>query len=726
MADKIRLLPEVVANQIAAGEVVNRPASVVKEMMENAIDAGARRVRVNFRDGGKELIQLIDDGCGMSPADARLAFDRHATSKIRTADDLYALRTFGFRGEALASIAAVAQVELRTRRPEDELGTEVTINGGLFAAQKAVACPAGSQFFVRNLFYNVPARRRFLEKSTASAKQIRSEFARVALCYPEIAFELYADDAPVYCLEAATQAGRIVDLVGRSIKHNLLEIDASTSIASLRGYIGRPAAARRRNTDQYLFVNGRYFKSPYLVSALMRGYEKLVPQTAQPSFFLFFTIDPSRIDVNIHPQKTEVKFADEEAVWQILNAAVRETLAKSGAVPMMDFDSDRNVDIPVLQRGVVYEEPRAVSNESYNPFGDNYIDPSAPDPNRDFRGFDVPYRDSEVSDVRSSAAAASRGRRAAAFRPGEEFDEIPSGSAPAPRFRSEALRPDGTFGLDAAPAPQPSPRSFDDETIVPSAADAAASEDTELVPSALGFTEGLPETTPAEPFAAIPAENLGEAAAEEESFVDFASSSIDGEQQELAIASAVPHEFRSPVALGGGLLGALLDGRFVVVDIRRATERVAYEALLARLRTATPVSQQLLFPERLVPSAEEYALLEEHEVELAALGFDIAFAQGALEVRALPSELPAEALEKVLNDLLQRFAEPIDLAEVRRAQLAAVLAAASAGTARRTLSPEEAASLLDRLAACDDSTHSPRGKRLLAEVPLEELRAKLG
>ena len=251
MADRIRLLSEIVANQIAAGEVVEQPASVVKEMMENALDAGARSVRVNYRNGGLELIQIIDNGCGMSPIDARMAFDRHATSKIVSADDIYKLHTFGFRGEALASIAAVAQVELRTRQEEDELGTVTTLNGGKFVAQEPVMCPVGSQFFVRNLFYNVPARRRRFEtRVPASAKQIKDEFQRVALCYPETAFELYANDAPVYSLAAGTLAERIVDVVGRHIKQNLLEVSADTSIASVKGFIGRPSAAKRRSAAE--------------------------------------------------------------------------------------------------------------------------------------------------------------------------------------------------------------------------------------------------------------------------------------------------------------------------------------------------------------------------------------------------------------------------------------------------------------------------------------------
>ncbi|MDE5692173.1 MAG: DNA mismatch repair endonuclease MutL [Alistipes sp.] len=436
MADRIRLLPEVVANQIAAGEVVNRPASVVKEMMENAIDAGAKRVQVNFRDGGKDLIQIVDDGCGMSPIDARLAFDRHATSKIAAVEDIYALSTFGFRGEALASIAAVAQVELRTRQEGDEVGTCTEINGGQFAGQNPVMCPVGSQFYVRNLFYNVPARRRFLDKSTTSAAQIRTEFQRVALCNPQIAFELYSNDTPVYTLAASPLAGRIVDVVGRHVKQNLLEVEADTSIARVEGFIGRPAAAKRRNTEQYLFVNGRFFKSAYLTGAILKAYEKLIPENCTPSYFLYLTIDPSRIDVNVHPQKTEVKFADEEAVWQIVNAAVRETLAKTGAVPLMDFDGEGGVEIPVLERGAVYSEPRAMSDESYNPFRESYVDPSAPEPDVDFTGFDVPYRDAAPRVSDSGAATYESGPIRATGRfdggftlpdDGETFEEYVSG-----------------------------------------------------------------------------------------------------------------------------------------------------------------------------------------------------------------------------------------------------------------------------------------------------------
>ena len=653
MADKIRLLPEVVANQIAAGEVVNRPSSVVKEMMENALDAGATSVKVNFRDGGKDLIQIVDDGCGMSPIDARMAFDRHATSKIGAVEDIYALHTFGFRGEALASIAAVAQVELRTRQEGDEVGTQTEINGGQFASQTPVMCPVGSQFFVRNLFYNVPARRRFLDKSTTSASHIKAEFQRIALCNPQVAFELYANDAPVYTLQASSLAGRIVDVVGRHIKQNLLEVEADTSIARIEGYIGRPAAAKKRNSEQYLFVNGRFFKSSYLTSAILKAYEKLIPENCQPSYFLFLTIDPGRIDVNV---------ADEEAVWQIINAAVRETLAKTGAVPLMDFDRDGVVEIPVLQRGAVYSEPQAMSNSDYNPFREEYIDPTAPDPNEDFTGFDVPYRDGgAVSD-----------NSAAGFRTG-------GGRSAAPAFP----RGGGRSGLPAT----------DDGEF-------------EEFESGGGF-------------------EIASGGGFDDSALDFIPSEAAPEQQRFDMAQRP--EFTDPMPLPGGYVAALLGGRFVVVDVRRARERILYEDYLRMLGNGSSVSQQLLFPERLVLSGDEYALLEENAVEFASLGFDIDFCgEGAVEVKGTPADMPADAVDKLLFELLQAFATPVSLADVRREKIAAVMARSGSKGAGRMLSREEAAALLMQLADTGSFSFSPSGKAITAEITPEDLRAKLG
>ena len=668
MADRIRLLPELVANQIAAGEVVNQPASVVKEMMENALDAGARRVQVNYRNGGLELIQIVDDGCGMSPVDARLAFDRHATSKIAAADDLYNLHTFGFRGEALASIAAVSQVELRTRQAEDELGTRTTMNGGKFGTQEPVVTPVGSQFFVRNLYFNVPARRRSHEsRISADATQIKNEFQRIALCYPEIAFELYANDAPVYALTPGSLAERIVDVVGRHIRQNLLEVAADTSIATVRGYIGRPAAAKRRASgEQFLFVNGRFFKSSYLTSAVLKGYEKLIPESVQPAFFLYLTVDPSRIDVNINPDKTTIHFADEQAVWQIIHAAVRETLARTGAVPLMDFDPRSAIEIPVLQQGVVYAEPAAQSNAEYNPFNESYIDPTAGEAEA-FTGFDVPFSDDDAEALSRPAARSGAPRTAT------------GGGTGGGGLRRTAIESNTDF------------ESF------------ASGGDFEDFPSV---------------------SICGVQAAAGGAQLDFAPAAEPGQQQ-LALEQEA--RFGTVLPVGGGYAATLFDGRCVVVDLRRARERLLYDDYLQMLQTGTAVSEQLLFPEELTLSVDEYALLEEHAVEFAALGFDLEFCGSErVEVKGTPADLPADSVDRLIYELLQTFASPVSLEEVRRDKIATLMARAGARTTPRTPTAEEAAALLVRLAASSNCNFSPSGKAILTEITPEELKQKLG
>ena len=421
--DCIKLLPEIVANQIAAGEVVNAPSNVVKEMMENALDAGAQCVRVNFRNGGKDLIQIVDDGCGMSAVDARLAFDRHATSKISSIEDVYRLSTFGFRGEALASIAAVSEVELRTRREGDELGTLTTISGGEFRSQLPISCSRGSQFVVRNLFYNVPSRRKFIDGDNSRlASQIKQEFIRVALCNHDVEFELRQNDAPIFSLQPTNRRGRIVDIVGRHIKTNLLDVEVSTSVVRIEGFVGVPQAAKKRNNEQYLFVNGRFFASSAMQRAIVRAYEKLIPDGCMPSYFIYITVDADRVDVNVHPQKTTVKFADHDLILEILQAAVRETLAKTGAVPMMDFTMEGQVNIPVLgQEQRIYREPRASLNSSYNPFASEYIDPTAPLPDVPFTGFDVPYD--------GAMPKPSQPKPSVVYEFGEEYDTVPSQSS---------------------------------------------------------------------------------------------------------------------------------------------------------------------------------------------------------------------------------------------------------------------------------------------------------
>lgn len=369
MNDIIRLLPDSVANQIAAGEVIERPASVVKELVENAVDAGATEISVIIKDAGRTLVQVVDNGKGMSETDARLAFERHATSKIARADDLFALHTMGFRGEALASIAAVAQVDMRTMPHGADLGTRIVINGSRVESQEPEACSPGTNLMVKNLFFNIPVRRKFLKRDSVELAQVMREFERLALVNPGLDFELINNDTTVHRMRGAKMKQRILDLFGAGLDKQLLPVSTSTSVVTIEGFIGRPEHARKRNALQYLMVNGRHMRHPYFHKAIMMCYDKLIPSDSQPNYFLSFTVDPQTIDVNIHPTKSEIKFENEQAVWQILSAAVRESLGRFNAVPGIDFNSEEVPEIPVFApKAGAGHEIEVDIDPGYNPF----------------------------------------------------------------------------------------------------------------------------------------------------------------------------------------------------------------------------------------------------------------------------------------------------------------------------------------------------------------------
>ena len=368
MDDIIHLLPDSVANQIAAGEVVQRPASIIKEMVENSIDAGASNVQVLVVDGGKSNVQVIDDGKGMSETDARLSFERHATSKIRHASDLFNLSTMGFRGEALASIAAVAQVELKTRRPEDELGTYIQIAGSKVEKQEPVACPVGSNFSVKNLFFNIPARRKFLKSTQTELSNIVADFQRIVLVHPDVTFTLYNNGVEMYKLPQASLRQRIIDVFGKKINADLLPVQVETSLVSISGYVGKPESSKKKGSHQYFFVNGRYMRHPYFHSAVMKAYENLIHAGEHVSYFIYFSVDASTIDVNVHPTKTEIKFDNEQPIWQVLSATVKETIGRFCNVPMIDFDVEGRPDIPVMGAPASIPHQPKLSAPTYNPF----------------------------------------------------------------------------------------------------------------------------------------------------------------------------------------------------------------------------------------------------------------------------------------------------------------------------------------------------------------------
>ena len=368
MSDIIQLLPDSVANQIAAGEVIQRPASVVKELVENAIDAGASNINVIIVDAGRTSIQVIDDGKGMSETDARLSFERHATSKIRKADDLFSLHTMGFRGEALASIAAVAQIDLKTRMEGEDLGTQLTISGSRFVGQEPCACPVGSNFMVENLFFNVPARRKFLKSNTTELNNIITAFERIVLVYPQISFTLHSNGTELFNLRSCSYRQRIVEVFGKRLNQDLLPIGVDTSLCRIHGFVGKPESARKKVLQQYFFVNERYMKHAYFHKAVMTAFDRLIPQGEQIPYFLYFEVPAENIDVNIHPTKTEIKFENEQAIWQILLASVKEAVGKFNDVPSIDFDTEGKPDIPVFNPNGSTSVPKISFNPQYNPF----------------------------------------------------------------------------------------------------------------------------------------------------------------------------------------------------------------------------------------------------------------------------------------------------------------------------------------------------------------------
>jgi len=577
MPDIIQLLPDSVANQIAAGEVVQRPASVVKELLENAVDAQSRSIEVNVRDGGKALIQVVDEGIGMSETDSRLCFERHATSKIREANDLFAIKTMGFRGEALASIAAVAEVELRTRRSADEVGTLIRISGSEVVEHEPVGCSVGSSVTVKNLFFNVPARRKFLKSSSLELKHVIGEFQRVALSKNHIGFILNHNGAGIYNVPAAPLKQRIISLMGRSLNQHLLDLNTNTSVVKITGYIGDPQSAKKTPGEQFFFVNGRFMKNPYLHKAVMMAYEKLLPQDAIPPYFIFLEVDPQNIDVNIHPTKTEIKFEDERVLWQILHASVKEALGKFAVVPSIDFESEMVIDIPFFPKSAPVSPPEVEINPNYNPFN------------------------------------------------GEHAGRIPKGYSHKPSETSVK----GWQNL------------FHQER-------GSGFEDTETRKSTDLFDEG--------------------------------SSGV-----------VFPNAAQRFFQLKNRYILTSVKSGLMIIDQKRAHERILYENYLLNLSMGPVSTQQELFPQSIDLSAGDLALLSSLVDDLATLGVSISFlGQNTISVNALPANLKISSPEQLIHDFINSFKEDVGNQSIDIHQkLSKALAKASSIPYNRKLEPIE-------------------------------------
>jgi DNA mismatch repair protein MutL len=597
MPDVIKLLPDSVANQIAAGEVIQRPASVVKELIENSVDAGGKNIRVIIKDSGKTLIQVIDDGSGMSETDARLSFERHATSKITTAQDLFAITTKGFRGEALASIAAVAMVELKTRREENETGILVVVNGSKVETQEPCSCPVGSSFSVKNLFFNIPARRKFLKSDNTEIRHIVNEFQKIALAHPDIRFSLYQNESEIYNLVAGNLRQRIIGVFGKQINQDLITLETETSLINIKGFIGKPENARRTYGEQFFFVNNRFMKHPYFHKAVVEAYQNILPVEAIPSYFIFMEADPASIDINIHPTKTEIKFEDERSIWQILMASVREALGRFNIVPSLDFENEALIDIPVMRPlSTIPEQPKIEVNTQYNPF-------------------DREEQNSERSGY-------------------------------VDRFERENV------------------------------------ENWEKLYTALEKENDNPEQ-------------------------------FEKIRESLRKFFQVKNKYLvCPVKSG-----------LMLIDQKRAHERVLYERFLECLSNNRAISQIDMFPVTAELNPADTFILKEIEGELKLLGFSIDHSgKNTITINGRPADSdssdPLEILEILIEDYKNSQADPSAGAKEK---VAASMACASAIQYGKVLTQGEMEDLFDTLFACQSPNYSPKGKPVISILTLEDI-----
>jgi DNA mismatch repair protein MutL len=613
MSDIIRLLPDTIANQIAAGEVVQRPASAVKELLENAIDAGATVIQLIIKDGGKGLLQVIDDGKGMSETDARLAFERHATSKISNAEDLFRISTKGFRGEALASIAAVAQVELKTRRETDELGTRIIIEGSEIKLQEVCQCAKGSSFAVRNLFYNTPARRHFLKSDSIEYKHIIDEFERVALAHPAITFKMSNDGAEVFNLPATSLRQRIVAVFGAKYNERLVPVDVHTDQASITGFVGKPDFARKTRGEQFFFVNDRYIKSGFFNHAVMQSFENLLPSGSYPLYMLYIQVDPSTIDVNIHPTKTEVKFRDERLVYAFIMSGIRQALGKHHLTPSIDFDVESSLNLMDMPKNAPVKIPTIDINPDYNPFN-------------------------------TSAEGNRHDTRGSGFNLSQRFgpDKIPANWRDVYEISQQQSRETAT-------------------------------------------------------------------------------------QEQLLNSAGAFEEVKSPVfAFNARFLVSRMKGKLLLIDARRAMERIKYEEFMRMLQHHSGSSQQLLFPETLSLNTADAAILGPLLPELEKLGLEIeAFGPREFIIRGVPAESPAESGVQLLEQFLEQYkngssefrSKPVE-------RLALSLARSAATNAAESGNNEEMQALIGRLFACAQPMLDPLGRPVIITLSAEEIKDK--
>ena len=741
MSDIIQLLPDSVANQIAAGEVIQRPASVIKELVENAVDAGATDIKVLVVDAGRTSIQVIDNGKGMSETDARLAFERHATSKITKAKDLFALSTMGFRGEALASVAAVAQVELKTRQANDELGTNLCIAASKVTSQEPCSCAVGSNFVVENLFFNVPARRKFLKGNNTELKNIITAFERIALVYPNVSFTLFSNGTEVLCLKAGALRQRIVDVAGKRINQFLLPVDVKTSFCTVSGFVGKPEAARKKNVAQYFFVNGRYMKHPYFNKAVASAYDRLVPDGEQVPYFIYFDVPADTIDVNIHPTKTEIKFENEQEIWSILVAAVRESVGMFGEVATIDFDTLGRPDIPVFSPDDTISAPKVQYNPNYNPFNElrNVASPSQGG------------ADDSLLDGAAGAGSDDGLLTSSAMQPAGV-----SGFAPATLGSSDGMigSSRGASNVTGGMLHTSSVTPFEDSQS------AVAPDDGQLLDSRMtsggsGFGQLL-DSDAVQGFGEESSQGLGDGKSQgfdnapngldnvPRGVDNGVQGFVDGLTDSSTLTSAASADTLFPTAKGADSVVAEMSpvhyqykGRYImmavkaglmIVDQHRAHVRILYEQYLERMASRHGDSQKVLFPEALHLTPGDDVVVQKIMPELEAIGFELtSLGGGSYAVNAVPAGLDGVDVQSLLHDMIGSAGENVSsvVEEINRAMALAMARHAAIGYGC-VLDNAEMENMVNSLFACSNFNYTPDGKSIFSILKQSEIELLLG
>lgn len=666
MADIIQLLPDHVANQIAAGEVVQRPASVVKELLENAIDAGATTIKLIIKDAGKTLVQVIDDGKGMSATDARLSFERHATSKIRNAEDLFQLNTKGFRGEALASIAAIAHVELRTRQEDDDVGTGILIEGSKVVAQDVVVTPPGTSISVKNLFFNIPARRNFLKSNNVELRHVLDEFHRVALAHPEISFAMYNNGSETFNLPIGNYRQRIVNIFGSRTNEKLVPVTENTEVLQVTGFVGKPEFAKKTRNEQYFFVNDRFIKSAYLNHAINAAFDGLLKNGTNPSYFLKLTVDPQSIDINIHPTKTEIKFDDEHTLYALLRSAVKHSLGQFNIAPILDFDRDASLDTPYELEKKPVKNPTIEVDRDYNPF-----------------------KEEVNSIVRAIAQKSDQALTWESF--SRDLGVGISDSDIYKKANSEFI---------------PSPESELRHVYV----DEQEEEEEEY-----DDDETYEEEAPQQEYVSPQPQNFNHVKfeAEEKTISAFTE---DNKVEQKQTTYQLHNKYIVSTIKSGMLL----------IDQNKAHQRILYEKFLRQMTVRNVVSQQLLFPLELHFSNQEMQVIRDLKSDLEHTGFIFAKMQaGLVEITGVPVSVPESEVSIILEQLISDVENEVPDSSFSATDLMAKSMAKSlAIKTGQALEKEEQEHLVNQLFACKEPSVSPANRTTFITMTVDELDKK--